>query len=172
MATMQPLEVRAGKMKFSDGMLRPDDRRGLLRLFVSPDDQLTHLTWTSRVNNVTEDDRILFPGDAEFSYIEAARANISNKRVYALKFTGSTERLYFWMQEPDGTKDTAFTESANAKIAPEAPAAMDTSDSAVAGVDVAQMDQSQLLSMLTNAGGAAPATPEKEATKIIENGKK
>ena len=34
------------------------------------------------MNNVTEDDRILFPGDAEFSYIEAARANISNKRVY------------------------------------------------------------------------------------------
>jgi len=43
---MQALEVRAGKMRFSDGMLRPDDRKGLLKLFVSPDDQLTHLTWT------------------------------------------------------------------------------------------------------------------------------
>jgi 26S proteasome regulatory subunit N13 len=47
---------------------------------------------------VTEDDRIIFPGDAEFKYVEQARNNPKNPRVYVLKFQGSTERLFFWMQ--------------------------------------------------------------------------
>ena len=47
---------------------------------------------------VMEDDRIIFPGDAEFKYVEQARTNTKNSRVYVLKFQGSTERLFFWMQ--------------------------------------------------------------------------
>jgi hypothetical protein len=47
---------------------------------------------------VMEDDRIIFPGDAEFKYVEQARNNTKNSRVYVLKFQGSTERLFFWMQ--------------------------------------------------------------------------
>ena len=43
---METIEVRAGKMQYANGMLRPDDRLGMLRLFTSPEDQLTHLTWT------------------------------------------------------------------------------------------------------------------------------
>jgi 26S proteasome regulatory subunit N13 len=54
------------------------------------------LSW--QPGGVTEDDRIIFPGDAEFKYVEQARNNPKNPRVYVLKFQGSTERLFFWMQ--------------------------------------------------------------------------
>ncbi|EKX33591.1 hypothetical protein GUITHDRAFT_39767, partial [Guillardia theta CCMP2712] len=94
---------RAGKMKLASGMLQPDVRKGLIRLFTSPEDQLLHFTWTSRSNGIetVEDDRILFPGDATFSYVEQARNNPKNNRVYVLKFVDSNEKMFFWMQEPN-----------------------------------------------------------------------
>jgi len=110
---------------------------------------------------VTEDDRIVFPGDAAFSYIEAARANPTNKRVYVLKFTGSSERLYFWMQDPDASKDSAFIDAANRHIAPDAAMEAEPSgDAPPEAVEPGQMSQAQLVSMLSAAGNpAASATP-------------
>ena len=57
-----------------------------------------------RQTGVMEDDRIIFPGDAEFKYVEQARNNPKNPRVYVLKFQGSTERLFFWMQVLQGAR--------------------------------------------------------------------
>ncbi len=41
---------------------------------------------------------IIFPGEASFTYVEQARTNPKNPRVYLLKFAGSDEKLFFWMQ--------------------------------------------------------------------------
>jgi hypothetical protein len=41
---------------------------------------------------------IIFPGEATFTYVEQARGNPKNPRVYMLKFPGSGEKLFFWMQ--------------------------------------------------------------------------
>ena len=57
------------------------------------------------VGDVWQDDRIIFPGDAEYKYVEQARGNAKNARVFVLKFQGSSERLFFWMQEPSADKD-------------------------------------------------------------------
>ena len=57
------------------------------------------------MGDVWQDDRIIFPGDAEYKYVEQARGNAKNARVFVLKFQGSSERLFFWMQEPSADKD-------------------------------------------------------------------
>jgi len=41
-------QMKAGKMKLVGTTLTPDMRKGTLRLFTAPEDQLLHLTWTSR----------------------------------------------------------------------------------------------------------------------------
>ncbi len=164
---MATIEFRAGKMKLSNGQLRPDSRKGMVKLAMSPEDQLLHLTWRSRENGVVEDDRIIFPGaspfppparwpralllfttcwlsvthqshakrstplhlsnvagDATFAYVEQARGNAKNSRVYVLKFSNSSERLFFWMQEPSDAKDKEYCKSINAKISGEQPAGL------------------------------------------------
>mmetsp|Transcript_24507 Transcript_24507/g.58361 ORF Transcript_24507/g.58361 Transcript_24507/m.58361 type:complete len:346 (+) Transcript_24507:38-1075(+) len=149
---MAGVEFRAGKMKLNGGQLRPDNRKGVVRLAVSPEDQLLHLTWTSRENGVVEDDRMIFPGDATFSYVEQARGNAKNPRVYVLKFSDSTERLFFWMQEPSDAKDEENCKAVNAKISGEEPAA----GGGEGGANMGQLDQAQLLSMLTRGAQQTP----------------
>eukprot|EP00802_Teleaulax_amphioxeia_P020609 Tamp_20902.p1 GENE.Tamp_20902~~Tamp_20902.p1 ORF type:complete len:340 (+),score=103.74 Tamp_20902:2-1021(+) len=141
---MAAIEMKAGKMKLIGTRLTPDKRKGTLRLFNSPEDTLLHLTWTSRETGVMEDDRIIFPGDAEFKYVEQARNNPKNPRVYVLKFQGSTERLFFWMQNPSADKDEENMKRINARISGE-------DDGAAGGLG--GMDQQQLLEMLTRAAG-------------------
>lgn len=60
-----------------------------------------------------EDDYIVFPGEAEL-----VKANPSEDRVYVLKFTSSTQKYFFWMQEPDSKKgeDAHFVKKINALI--------------------------------------------------------
>lgn len=48
-------------------------------------------------------------GDASFKYVEQARGNSKNSRVYVLKFTNSPERLFFWMQEPAASRFPSST---------------------------------------------------------------
>jgi len=140
-------QMKAGKMKLVGTMLQPDQRKGMLRLFTSPEDQLLHLTWTSRETGVMEDDRMIFPGDAEFKYVEQARNNPKNPRVYVLKFQGSAERLFFWMQSPKADQDEDNMRKINARIS-------GTGDDASPG-GLGNLDQQQLLSMLTRAAGGA-----------------
>ena len=139
--------MKAGKMKLVGTTLQPDQRKGMLRLFTSPEDQLLHLTWTSRESGVMEDDRMIFPGDAEFKYVEQARNNPKNPRVYVLKFQGSAERLFFWMQSPKADQDEDNMRKINARIS-------GTEDDA-APSGLGNLDQQQLLSMLTRAAGGA-----------------
>lgn len=106
-----------------------------------------------------EDDRMIFPGDAEFKYVEQARNNPKNPRVYVLKFLGSSERLFFWMQNPSAEKDEENMRKINARIS----GAQDDEPSGGLG----NLDQQQLLSMLTraaagDAGEQAAATGDAE----------
>ena len=108
-----------------------------------------------------EDDRMIFPGDAEFKYVEQARNNAKNSRVYVLKFQGSSERLFFWMQNPSAEKDEENMRKINARIS----GAQDDEPSGGLG----NLDQQQLLSMLTraaagDAGEQAAATGDAEMT--------
>eukprot|EP00287_Rhodomonas_sp_CCMP768_P032090 CAMPEP_0202853860 /NCGR_PEP_ID=MMETSP1389-20130828/90702_1 /ASSEMBLY_ACC=CAM_ASM_000865 /TAXON_ID=302021 /ORGANISM="Rhodomonas sp., Strain CCMP768" /LENGTH=370 /DNA_ID=CAMNT_0049532427 /DNA_START=31 /DNA_END=1143 /DNA_ORIENTATION=+ len=171
---MAGVEFRAGKMKLVSGQLRPDNRKGMVKLAQSPEDQLLHLTWRNRENGVVEDDRIIFPGDATYAYVEQARGNSKNSRVYVLKFSDSAERLFFWMQEPSDAKDEEYCTKVNAKISGEGPAGGEA--------NMGQLDQNQLLAMLTRgqqqaqadaaaapSSGPAPAAPDASSSSAAES---
>lgn len=101
-------------------------------------------------------------------YVEQARNNKTNNRVYALKFTSTPKKVhFFWMQEPASAaeKDKELAEKVNALINGESAGA------AYGGTG--QMDQEQLMAMLTQAHSspgsasespAAPAAGQTETT--------
>mmetsp|Transcript_13062 Transcript_13062/g.20520 ORF Transcript_13062/g.20520 Transcript_13062/m.20520 type:complete len:187 (+) Transcript_13062:2-562(+) len=150
------VEFRCGKLKFdSNGTtLRPDTRKGKLTVKKSPEDELMHLTWTDRGAGLVEDDLIIFPGDATFQYVEKARPNPKNNRVYMLKFDSTSKSHFFWMQEPSGEKDTELCTKVNAMINGD-----ETADGGgeAGATGLGQMDQAQLLAMLTQ-GRQRPGT--------------
>jgi len=89
---------------------------------------------------------IIFPGEATFAYVEQARSNPTNPRVYLLKLAGSNEKMFFWMQEPDASKDEDICKKVNARLnGEEAPGEGGGGDAA----GLSGMDQRQLLAMLT-----------------------
>lgn len=87
------VEFRAGRLSLRDGVVTADRRKGLLYLFQG-DDSLLHFCWRDRTTGHVEDDYILFPGDCEYARV----SQCTTGRVYVLKFTASSRRLFFWMQ--------------------------------------------------------------------------
>jgi len=102
------LEFRAGKMFREGNMVKPDTRKGLIYLNQSPEDSLMHFYWKDRSTNKVEDDLIIFPYEAEFSKVKQ-----SKDRVYILKFQSSSQKLFFWMQEPKADKDEELCKKVN-----------------------------------------------------------
>jgi len=102
------LEFRAGKMYREGNMVKPDTRKGLIYLNQSPEDSLMHFYWKDRSTNKVEEDLIIFPFEAEFSKVKQ-----SKDRVYILKFQSSSQKLFFWMQEPKADKDEELCKKVN-----------------------------------------------------------
>ena len=68
----------------------------------------------------TTKDLILFPGDATFTQVSS-----EGGRTYVLRFTSSSARHFYWMQDVEDTQDSRRASRVNALIddpqAPEAP---------------------------------------------------
>jgi hypothetical protein len=99
---------------------------------------------------------IIFPGEATFGYVEQAKENKTNNRVYALKFTATPKKVhFFWMQEPESQreKDKELADKVNALI---------NGESTAASGGIGQMDQAQLMAMLTRAH-TTPSAAESES---------
>ncbi|KAF7299179.1 Adhesion regulating molecule [Mycena indigotica] len=79
----------------------PSPTKGAIVLTV--DDGLLHFAWKNRTTDTTEEDLILFPGDASFVKIPSASG-----RVYVLKFASSDQRHFFWLQEESTARDEEF----------------------------------------------------------------
>lgn len=107
-ASKHLIEFRAGKCFREGNMVKPDTRKGLVYLNQSPEDSLMHFYWKDRKTNQVEDDLIIFPFEAEFSKVKQ-----SNGRVYILKFQSSSQKLFFWMQEPKDDKDEEICKKVN-----------------------------------------------------------
>ncbi|KAI9205934.1 proteasome complex subunit Rpn13 ubiquitin receptor-domain-containing protein [Polychytrium aggregatum] len=124
MSQPQPIglvEILAGKCErvASSNLIKPDNRKGVLILSVSDEDGLTHLYWKDRTLNAVQDDWIVFPNDASLQKIGMAR-------TYVLKFVSSSERHFFWIQDPDEAKDAETIEQFNTLI--NNPPALDDED--------------------------------------------
>ena len=93
--------------------------------------------------------------------MEQARNNKTNNRVYALKFSSTKKVHFYWMQEPNADKDKELADKVNAMINGESPAASG---------GIGQMDQAQLMAMLTQAhspGAAESANPPASESDAI-----
>ncbi|XP_057521212.1 26S proteasome regulatory subunit RPN13 [Amaranthus tricolor] len=101
------LEFRAGKMSFEGKRVTPDTRKGLVRI-ARGEEGLVHFQWLDRVQNVIEDDQIVFPDEAIFEKVEQASG-----RVYILKFNTDDRKFFFWMQEPKAQDDQQLCRSVN-----------------------------------------------------------
>ncbi|KAL8130222.1 hypothetical protein V2J09_019377 [Rumex salicifolius] len=104
------LEFRAGKMFLEGKRVIPDTRKGLIRL-TRGEEGLVHFQWLDRVQNVAEDDMIVFPEEAVFEKIDQTAG-----RVYILKFNSDDRKLFFWMQEPKSDGDSELCRLFNMHI--------------------------------------------------------
>ncbi|CAI5534845.1 unnamed protein product [Closterium sp. Naga37s-1] len=93
------LEFRAGRMSVSGSTVKPDPRKGLLRL-IRTEDLLLHLQWLDRTTQAVEEDMVVFPDEAKFEKVSQ-----SSGRVYVLSFNEDDRKLFFWMQEPKAHND-------------------------------------------------------------------
>jgi len=100
------ISFKAGKMKAipveSKFRVEAEDRRGLA-LLEKGQDGATHFIWKDRQTLQIVDDLLIFPGDQTLEKVDTGRPN---DRVYLLSFkTSASRRFFFWLQEPDLSKD-------------------------------------------------------------------
>ncbi|KAJ1956326.1 hypothetical protein GGI12_005334, partial [Dipsacomyces acuminosporus] len=104
------LEFKAGRM-FREGgtnWVHADLRRGLCYL-KKGEDGLLRFCWKDiKANHEPEEELIVFPGDVALEKVPQ-----SDDRVYVLKFKSSSQRHFFWIQEPNAEDDGDIVHSVN-----------------------------------------------------------
>ncbi|TKX25300.1 putative proteasome complex subunit Rpn13 ubiquitin receptor protein [Elsinoe australis] len=101
------ITFKAGKCEFEDRKVRPDPTQGYL--YLKNEDEMLHLCWRPRSAPSTdpEIDLIMFPGDCTFlPYLGPGKSadtpgekfSPTNGRIFELKFSSSSQRIYFWLQ--------------------------------------------------------------------------
>ncbi|ORZ39455.1 proteasome complex subunit Rpn13 ubiquitin receptor-domain-containing protein [Catenaria anguillulae PL171] len=141
------VEFRAGKLTRAEGnWVRPDPRKGQVYMDVG-DDSLLHFCWKDRATNRVEDDLIIFPEEAEFS-----RVTQSNDRVFVLAFKSSSQKHFFWMQEPKDDKDDDIVKRVNKAIDDPSSLQQEQAGPASPTASAAAAEQAQLLQMLQQMG--------------------
>ncbi|XP_003748186.1 proteasomal ubiquitin receptor ADRM1-B [Galendromus occidentalis] len=102
------VEFKAGKCTQKGKLVTPDKRKGLVYI-QQTDDSLIHFCWKDRTTGQTEEDLIMFPGDAEFEKV----TQCTTGRVFVLKFKSNNKHCFYWMQEPKTDKDDDFKTKVN-----------------------------------------------------------
>nr|XP_044249542.1 proteasomal ubiquitin receptor ADRM1 homolog [Drosophila takahashii] len=124
------VEYKVGRMTLLGKIVEPDERKGLLFVRRSAGDNQVHIHWMDRRSGAVELDILATPGDLEFRRIDQCKTG----RVYVLKYTRSTQRYFFWMQEPQAERDADFCQRINELIA-SGPRKYDESAAAEGDVD-------------------------------------
>ena len=103
MAANPLITFKAGRCDVDARKIKPMPTPGYLYLY--SEDDLIHLCWRPRSAPATspELDLITIPGDATFTPLvkEPGAEDVrspTNGRIFALKFSSSFEKHYFWMQ--------------------------------------------------------------------------
>ncbi|KAI0030419.1 proteasome complex subunit Rpn13 ubiquitin receptor-domain-containing protein [Vararia minispora EC-137] len=81
-------------------------------LCIDREDEMLRLLWKTRADGDLGEELILFPGDATFTRVTQA----DQGRVYVLKFSSSSARHFFYMQDTSSSRDEEFTEHVNALL--------------------------------------------------------
>ncbi|CAO3694411.1 unnamed protein product [Umbelopsis ramanniana] len=165
------IEFNAGKCIRDGDQLKPDLRKGVIYMDQG-DDQLLHFYWKERVGNTIEEDLIIFPEEAVMKKIPECTTG----RVYRLHFKSSNQRLFFWMQDKDDSKDEERVAKLNrlindtqsvleeqrlnagADMEEESESAADMLNLLSGGQDLG-INQEQFLQFLQTAGGLGGTIP-------------
>ncbi|PVV00082.1 hypothetical protein BB559_000138 [Furculomyces boomerangus] len=75
------------------------------------EDGMFKFSWRELSSSEPEDVWVIFPGDVDFKKVAQ-----SNGRVFVLKFHSSPERLFFWIQEKDESKDEKIAKTVSQTI--------------------------------------------------------
>eukprot|EP00775_Hariotina_reticulata_P004635 gene4635-4888_t len=109
------VEFKAGRLIKDGTTVRPDTRKGLLRV-IRTEDGLVHIEWYERKEDdsteTPEYDEIVFPDEAVYEKPSNVPA-----RVYMIRFKEQADRdVMFWMQEPAESGDAELCERCNKAI--------------------------------------------------------
>ncbi|KAI0322036.1 proteasome complex subunit Rpn13 ubiquitin receptor-domain-containing protein [Amylostereum chailletii] len=106
------LAFKAGRAFRREGtnFVDPAPEKGAL--LIDREDDFLHLLWKDRQTHETIEDLILFPTDATFTRVEEA----GDGRVYALKFSSSDQRHFFWMQDASDERDEEFASNVHSLL--------------------------------------------------------
>ncbi len=102
MQAQQPkalVEFKAGKMNYDGKMVKPDRRKGIIRITKDNSGMAVFQFLDADTKNKIESFYV-FPGDAKFEKVKQ-----SKDRVYLLEFSSTMQRHFYWMQEEDKEKD-------------------------------------------------------------------
>ncbi|KAH8306845.1 hypothetical protein KR018_007142, partial [Drosophila ironensis] len=113
MSIRAPLvQYKAGRMTLQGKIVQPDDRKGLLYLHRSSEDNLIYINWMDRRSGETELNLLAIPGTMEFRRV----TECTTGRVFVLKIKESVRRYFFWMQDPHPQNDDGFCRRVNELI--------------------------------------------------------
>ena len=91
-------EFKAGKMSYDGKWVKPERRKGLVRLV--NEGGAKKFEWCDLDSKNPIDSFYVFPGEVKFEKVKQ-----SKDRVYLLEFTSTQQRHFYWMQDPDDSKD-------------------------------------------------------------------
>ncbi|CAM0138811.1 hypothetical protein VKS41_005976 [Umbelopsis sp. WA50703] len=170
-STRHLIQFNAGKCIRDGNMLKPDLRKGVIYMDQS-EDQLMHFCWKERVGSTIEDDLIIFPEEAEMKKVPECTTG----RIYILQFKSSNQKLFFWMQDKNDSKDEERVAKVNRLISDpqsaieeqqrnaqtdmeeESESAADMLNLLSGGQDLG-INQEQFLQFLQTAGGLGGTIP-------------
>ena len=89
------VEFKAGKMSYDGRMVKPERRKGIIRVTKDPQGMIQFNFMDAETKNKI-DSLYVFPGDAKFEKVKQ-----SKDRVYLLEFSSTRQRFFYWMQEDD-----------------------------------------------------------------------
>ena len=94
------VEFKAGRMDFDGKKVKPDRRKGLLRV-VEDQSGMRQLQFIEEETKQIVEALFVFPGDVKFEKVKQ-----SKERVYLLEFTSTQKRHFYWMRDDDPSKDS------------------------------------------------------------------
>ncbi|XP_075266432.1 proteasomal ubiquitin receptor ADRM1-like [Convolutriloba macropyga] len=155
------IEFKAGKMSLKGTKVVADKRKGTFYIHRERETMLTHVCWKDRTSGMVEDDLIVFPDDCKWSRV----SQCTTGRVYLLRFTSSSKKLFFWMQEPKDAKDDEYAEKIN-KILNEPDDPSNVQDMMP---NMSSTSTEQLLSQMFGGGGSGTAQ-EQMLQQLFQSG--
>lgn len=83
-------EVKAGKMDYDGRMVKPQRKKGIIRITKNAEG-MTIFSWCDAETKNPIDNLYVFPGEASFEKVKQ-----SSDRVYLLQFRGSERRFFYF----------------------------------------------------------------------------